>query len=176
MIQETRLENNYWVIGGNKWSSSMYTKKQAEMLEKTLDNCHNCINCSYCKNCWYCVNCIDCQECRQCSGCKNCAYCTFSLRCKNCRSCHHCHFCDNFKSNPQQMTSPRLGKDKNIQVKYFWNNKSEQVVCRFFVGSLCGFEEKVKERHGDTESAQGYLDWVESVKNYKLTYGGNNEN
>jgi hypothetical protein len=42
-----------------------------------------------------------------------------------------------------------------------------------FKGTLQDFEEKVKERHGDTEISKGYLDWVESVKNYKLTRGGN---
>ena len=68
---ELFLIRGYWVDFDtrNKWDASLYTKKQAEEIRKTLLDCEKCINCS---NCTDCISCRDCIECVECTACKKC--------------------------------------------------------------------------------------------------------
>jgi hypothetical protein len=68
--------------------------------------------------------------------------------------------------------SPSLGS-RNSQTTFYWNKEKEQIVCGCFKGTLQEFESKVKETHNDNKYAQGYFKWIDAVKFYKLTYGGN---
>jgi hypothetical protein len=154
MSNETKQTENHWVIGTNKWSVVNYTKEQAEMHSRNL------INCSYCIDCLGCIDCIDCID------CINCSYCI------DCLGCIKCSYCIDFKTNPERITSPILGS-RDSQTTFYWNNEKEQIVCGCFKGTLLEFEEKIKETHGDNEFAQGYLKWIDAVKFYKETYGGN---
>jgi hypothetical protein len=114
----------------------------------------NLINCSYCIDCLGCIDCIDCIDCINCIGCIDCGGCS------------------GFKTNPERITSPILGS-RDSQTTFYWNNEKEQIVCGCFKGTLEEFEEKIKETHGDNEFAQGYFKWIDAIKFYKLTYGGN---
>jgi hypothetical protein len=190
MSNETKQTENYWVIGTNKWSVVNYTKEEAEMYFRTLINCENCIDCIGCHGCSNCIgchgcsNCRDCRDCRDCHGCSNCIDCHGCSNCRDCRDCRDCHGCSNcidcidcryclgFKTNPERITSPKLGS-RNSQTTFYWNDQHEQIVCGCFKGTLLEFEEKIKETHGDNEFAQGYFKWIDAVKFYKLTYGGN---
>jgi len=147
------LDNGYWVVGTNKWTASTYTQGQAERYSNTLINCDNCIDCRYCSDC------IDCQYCRFCSDCRGCN------DCYNCCGCNDCRGCEDFKSNPQRITSPVLGS-RNSQTTYYWNNEHEQIVCGCFKGTMNEFESKIKETHGDNIYAEGYLNWIKAVKQY----------
>jgi len=62
---------------------------------------------------------------------------------------------------------------RNSQTTYYWNEEKEQIVCGCFRGTLQEFEEKIKETHEDNDFAKDYFDWINAVKNYKSTYGGN---
>ena len=135
-------------------------------------NCIGCIGCSACDDCSFCRDCRGCRDCNDCHNCNHCIDCSSCFRCFDCTDCRYCFDCRGFKRNPQRITSPILGSG-NSQTTYYWNEDHEQIVWGSFKGTLQDFEEKVKERHGDTEIAKGYLDWIESVKNYKLTRGGN---
>jgi hypothetical protein len=163
---ETIQTENYWVIGTNKWSVVNYTKEEAEMYSRTLINCENCIDCRNCSNCSNCRDCHRCIDCIDCIGCHGCRYCI------DCIDCINCGGCSDFKTNPERITSPKLGS-RNSQTTFYWNNEKEQIVCGCYRGTLKEFEEKIKETHGDNEFAQGYFKWIESIKFYKLTYGGN---
>ena len=145
MKNETQKIDGYWVIRTNKWDANIYTQEQAEKYADTLINCENCTNCRDCRNCRYCIDCIDCSYCRNCSDCSDCSY---------------------FKSNPQRITSPKLGS-RNSQTTYYWNDENEQIVCGCFKGTLDEFEEKVKKTHGDNHHAKDYLKWIDAVKFYK---------
>jgi hypothetical protein len=151
---KAKLENNYWVIGSNKWTASIYTQEEAEMYSTTLIDCENCIDC------FNCVNCMNCISCRNCSACYGLSDSSF------CRGCSDLRSCTGFKSNPQRITSPILG-DKNTQTTYYWNDEKEQIVCVFFQGGLKEFEAEVKEIYGNNEIAKGYLNWIKAVKQYK---------
>jgi hypothetical protein len=74
--------------------------------------------------------------------------------------------------NPERITSPKLGS-RNLQTTYYWTEEKEQIVCGCFQGSLQEFENKVKKTHDDNDFAKGYFKWIEAVKKYKETYGGN---
>lgn len=160
MKHETQKIDGYWVIGTNKWIASIYTQEQAEKYSATLINCENCIDCS---------SCSDCSDCRNCRGCSDCIDCR---NCSNCGDCSDCSDCSSFKTNPQRITSPKLGS-RNTHTTFYWNEDKEQIVCGCFKGTLKEFESKVKETHGDNDHANGYLKWIDAVKFYKLTYGGN---
>jgi hypothetical protein len=144
MTNETKQIDGYWVIGTNKWSADIYTKQEAEKYATTLINCENCINCS------------DFRDCSSCSSC---------------RSCSSCSSCSEFKRNPERITSGILGS-RNSQTTFYWNDEKEQIVCGCFKGTLLEFETKIKETHGDNDFAKGYFNWIEAVKQYRLTYGG----
>jgi len=166
MKNETQKIDGYWVIGTNKWSVFYYTKEQAEMHSRTLINCENCIDCIGCSNC------IDCRNCSNCSNCIDCRYCSYCRDCHVCIGCIGCGGCSGFKTNPERITSPKLGS-RDSQTAFYWNNEKEQIVCGCYKGTLEEFKEKIKETHGDNEFAQGYFKWIDAVKFYKLTYGGN---
>jgi len=136
------LKDNYWVVGTNKWTVSIYTKEQAEKNAATLINCENCINCSYCRDCRNCSNCCDCCD------------------------CSYCSYCSYFKTNPERITSPLLGS-RDSQTTYYWNPEKEQVICGCFKGTLQEFEDKVKQNHGDNDHAKAYLQWIEKIKIYR---------
>ena len=111
----------------------------------------------------YAATLINCENCIDCSDCSGCSYCS---GCLDCRDCSY------FKTNQQRITSPTLGSRKS-QTTYHWNEEKEEIICGCFKGTLEQFRAKVKETHGDNEFAQGYLKWIDAVKFYKLTYGGN---
>jgi hypothetical protein len=83
------LKDDYWVVGTNKWTASIYTKQQAEKLAATLINCDNCIDCSYCSSC------------------------------SDCSSCSYCSSCSDFKTNPERITSPILGSRSSQTTFYW---------------------------------------------------------
>jgi hypothetical protein len=166
MKNETQKINNYWVIGTNKWSANIYTQEQAEEYAKTLVNCNGCIDCRYCRGCYSCRDCLECSSCRDCIDCRNC------IDCRGCIGCSNCSSCSNFKTNPERIISPKLGS-RDAHTTFYWNEEHEQIACGCFKGTLKEFEEKVIKTHGDNDYAKGYLKWIESVKNFKETYGGN---
>jgi len=178
MKNETKQTENHWVIGTNKWSVVTYTKEEAEMYSRTLIDCSNCINCRNCIGCINCTCCRYCSDCRDCTdsigcrGCSNCSDCTDCSICSYCDKCSKCSYCIDFKTNPERITSPILGS-RDSQTTFYWNNEKEQIVCGCYKGTLEEFEEKIKETHGDNEFAQGYFKWIDAIKFYKLTYGGN---
>ena len=160
---KTQLLNGYWVIGTNKWDANIYTQEQAEKNAETLINCTNCISCSYCSDCSDCRSCRSCSYCSYCSDCSDCSYCSY---CSSCRSCSDCSYCSDFKSNPERITSPKIGS-RNSQTTYYWNDEKELIVCGCFKGTLEEFEAKVKKTHGDNQHAHDYFKWIERINLYK---------
>lgn len=65
------MKTEYWIIGSNRWSKTLYTKEEAIKLSKTLINCENCEDCRYCRDC------VDCNYCEHCQNCKNCDFCSW---------------------------------------------------------------------------------------------------
>ena len=45
------MNDQYWIIDGNKWSKTFYSEEEAKNYASSLNNCRNCINCYNCKNC-----------------------------------------------------------------------------------------------------------------------------
>ena len=135
--------NNYWTdLNNNKWDCDIYTEEQAEKLSKTLINCFNCINC---------IDCISCSDCRYCSSC---------------RSCRSCSDCSDFKTNPQRITSNKIGS-RERQTTYYWNEETEQIVCGCFKGTLKEFKDAIKKEHNDNKYSKEYFKWIEAVEVYK---------
>lgn len=148
--KKSQLVDGYWVVGTNKWDTDIYTQEQAEKYAGTLFNCSNCINCSYCRNC------------HDCYYCHSCNYCNY---CHSCHDCYSCLDCSDFKTNPERITSPKIGSRHN-HTTYYWTKEHEQIVCGCFIGTLLEFESKVKETHGDNQHAKDYFNWIEKVKLY----------
>jgi len=180
-MTQIKEDENYWIIGSNKWSKNNYSKEESIKYSDTLINCSNCLdcsNCSSCHDCRYCRYCRDCRYCFDCSSCRDCHDCSYCSNCNNCRYCSNCHNCSScsscreFKTNPQRITSPILGS-RDSQTTYYWNEQIEQIVCGCFCGTLEEFENQIKVTHGENDFAKGYFDWINAVKNYKQTYGGN---
>ena len=141
----------YWYVGTNRWSSNKFTKEQAEKYSDTLVNCTGCTDCTGCTGCTRCTDCTDCTGCTRCRGCTGCRGCTD---------------CTEFKSNPQRITSPKIGS-RQSQSTYYWTDEHEQVVCGCFCGTLDEFAERVKNVHGDNQHGQEYIKWIKAVKCYK---------
>jgi hypothetical protein len=177
--------NNYWIdSNSNKWYCDLYTEEQADKLSKTLIDCFNCINCSSCRycsdcsDCHYCRSCRDCsycsdcsscshcRSCRYCSDCSHCSYCRYCSDCSYCRDCSYCSSCSDFKSNPQRITSHKIGS-RESQTTYYWNEEKEQIVCGCFKGTLQEFKDAIKNEHKDNEHSKAYFKWIEAVEGYK---------
>lgn len=82
---------------------------------------------------------------------------------KNCSDCSECSY---FKTNPQRMTSSKIGS-RNSQTTYYWTNEHEQIICGCFKGTLDEFEQRVKKIHGDNEHGIAYQKWIDKIKIYK---------
>ena len=174
--------NNYWTdLNNNKWDCDIYTEEQAEKLSKTLINCFNCINCidciscsdcRYCSSCRSCRSCSDCSscsscsDCSYCSDCSDCRYCRYCRYCSSCRSCRSCSDCSDFKTNPQRITSNKIGS-RERQTTYYWNEETEQIVCGCFKGTLKEFKDAIKKEHNDNKYSKEYFKWIEAVEVYK---------
>ena len=159
--------NNYWTdSNNNKWNCDLYTKEQAEKYSKSLVNCHGCIDCrdcsscSYCSGCSYCSSCSFCLYCRDCRSCRDCRDCSF------CSGCSGCIDCREFKSNPERITSKKIGS-RNSQTTYYFNEEIEQIVCGCFQGTLQEFKEAIKKEHKNNEHSKDYFKWIEAVESYK---------
>ena len=88
------------------------------------------------------------------------------VNCTGCTDCTGCTGCREFKSNPQRITSPKIGS-RQSQSTYYWTDEHEQVVCGCFCGTLDEFAERVKNVHGDNQHGQEYIKWIKAVKCYK---------
>ena len=93
----------------------------------------------------------------------NCSYCS---DCSGCSGCSGCSYCSGFKTNPERITSPKIGS-RNSQTTYYWNDEHEQVVCGCFKGTMDEFKKKVVETHIDNEHAIAYFGWITKVETYK---------
>jgi hypothetical protein len=127
--------------------------------------CKCCDNCNYCGYCNDCDNCDNCGYCDHCDDCNNCSYCHC---CENCSYCINCKICDNFDENPQRITSNKIGSRKT-QSTYYWTEKSEQVICGCYKGTLDNFEKRVQETHSGTIYEKEYLNWIHKIRVYKNT-------
>lgn len=79
------MENNYWIIGSNKYSKDKYTEEKAIELSKSLINCVNCIDCMCCEDC------TNCKSCQFCKDCHNCFWCFFVEHCTKCVEANFAH-------------------------------------------------------------------------------------
>ena len=160
-------ENNYWTdSNNNKWDCDLYTEEQAEKNSETLINCYNCTDCSYCSYCTYCRDCSYCRSCSSCRDCSSCRSCSYCSSCSSCRDCSYCSDCRDFKSNPQRITSKKIGS-RNSQTTYYWNEEKEQIICGCFKGTLQEFKEAIEKEHSDNDHSKAYFKWIEAVENYK---------
>jgi len=127
--------NNYWVDdNNNRWSCDLETEESSQIKSNTLINCRNCTDCSGCSGCLSCSNCSDCLS------------------------------CSNFKTNPQRYTTSKIGS-RHAQTTFYWTSKNDvQVVCGCYRGNLKEFEERVKQKHKETEHLIPYLNEVKKVK------------
>lgn len=147
-----KLIDNRWVDdNNNSWNADIETEESVQKKSNTLLDCSNCSDCSDCINCTYCSDCTKCSNCTWCSSCS---------------SCSDCSDCSGFKTNPQRITSERIGS-RNSQKTYYWTEEHEQVVCGCFKGTLDEFEQRVKEVHGDNEHGIAYQKWIDKIKIYK---------
>ena len=146
--------NGFWTdSNNNRWDCDLYSKNQAE--NANLINCKNCVNCF---NCIFCNSCIFCIFCDYCNSCNSCDYCDY---------CDSCDSCNNFKSNPERITSPKIGS-RNSQTTYYWNDEIEQIVFGCFKGTMQEFKDKITATHSDNEHAKAYFEWIKRVENYKI--------
>lgn len=159
-----KLINDRWVDeNNNSWDANTETEESAELKSKSLNNCSDCSDCSGCSDCSVCLRCLGCSRCSRCSGCSHCSYCSDCLRCSHCLGCSDC---SDFKSNPERIISPKIGR-RNGQSTFYWNSEHEQVICGCFRGTLEQFEERVNTVHGDNEHGIAYRNWIEKIKQYK---------
>lgn len=97
----------------NCWTKEFYSKKEAEVLSKTMFNssynfdCSNLDNCVKCLACHFCYNCVDCICSYDCSDCENtndsyncerledCDFCHDSKDSKKCNRCYKVENCEN---------------------------------------------------------------------------------
>lgn len=159
-----KQDEHYYYDGSNRWSKSRYTEEQAQMAAKTLIDCKNmtdCSDCSHCSRCSRCSSCLHCSRCSRCSGCLHCSRCSYCSDCSHCSycsdcsDCSYCSHCSDFDSQPQQYTTPKMGRDDRVNFLH-WNAKNHAVTCGCFNGTLEELEQKVQEVHGDNEHGQAY--------------------
>lgn len=162
-----KLINNRWVDdNNNSWSAELETEESAIAKSKTL------IDCSYCKGCSYCIGCNVCSDCSYCRGCIDCRNCSYCRDCKGCRccsdcsDCSYCSYCRGFNSNPQRITSPKIGS-RNSQTTFYWTDNHNQVVCGCFTGTWDDFKLKVDKTHVDNKYGRQYKKWIQAVEFYK---------
>ena len=136
--------NNYWVDkNNNKWNSLFFTKEEAIVCSGSLISCH------------------DCHDCRDCRDCRNCYYCSNCWGCWGCKGCMNCH---DYKTNPIQYVTPKIGS-RNENTRFYYDRKTLQVVCGCFRGNLKEFEEAVLKTHANNEEYKSqYLKEIEKVK------------
>ena len=158
------LINNYWTDeNNNRWNSEIYTKERAEKYSNSLINCNNCRDCRDCRDCSYCRNCRNCRDSSYCSYCRNCRNCS---DCSYCRDCSDCSYCQNFKENPEKITSPKIGS-RSEQTTFYFTKDHEQIVCGCFTGTMQEFEKEVFEKHENTKYFSEYFNWISAVKVYR---------
>ena len=156
-MKEAILIDGYWTVDSNKWDEKIFTKEQSEINATTLINCSDCSDCNNCNYCSYCNNCSDCINCY---NCNNCSYCI------DCIDCSDCSYCSDFKTNPERITSSKIGS-RDSQSTYYWNEDHEMIICGCFNGTLKEFENKVKETHQGNEHEIAYMNWINKIKAYK---------
>ena len=91
---------------------------------------------------------------------------TTLINCSNCSDCSDCSDCSYFKTNPERITSAKIGS-RNSQSTYYWTNEHEMIICGCFSGTLQEFENKVKEKHQGNDHEIAYMNWINKIKAYK---------
>ena len=180
----------YYDSNNNKVTKKKYTKEQAEKMLESLENCSDCLDCSDCSkcswcswcsgcsdcswcsdcsNCSYCSRCSGCSDCSKCSGCSKCSWCSWCLRCSGCSKCSWCSDCSGYYSNPQRITSNKIGsREKNTTVYFDENKKNIQVVCGCFQGDLAQFEERVNSTYTEISNKHRieYNNFIKKIIDY----------
>ena len=147
--------NGYWQDeNGNRWNANEYTESQAKNAR--LVSCTGCVDCFSCSDCSRCSRCSDCSGCTYCTCCTYCSYCSDCSRCSDCSDCSRCL---DFDTQPQQYSTPKMGRVNRINFLH-WTPEKSSVTCGCFTGSIDKLERRVAEVHGDNKHGKDYRDQI----------------
>lgn len=128
-------------------------------------SCCDCINCRNCTDCYYCRYCRDCTDCHDCRYCSRGSHCSYCSDCRGCSHCSYCRYCRDYKNNPLQYTTKKIGSRNESTNFYYDGDSNIQVVCGCFRGNLDQFEQAVLKTHANNEKYKNqYLKEIEKVK------------
>ena len=83
--------------------------------------------------------------------------------CRGCTYCTDCTGCRGFNSNPQKISSKKIGR-RNSETTVYFNDTKTQIVCGCFRDTLEAFEIQVKKVHIGTKYFDEYMKFIEAVK------------
>ena len=81
------------------------------------------------------------------------------VKCRNMLNsfnCTRCTSCAGFDTQPQQYTTPKMGRDNRVNFLY-WTGEKHTVTCGCFRGTLDELEIQVKEVHKEGEHFEAYM-------------------